>query len=215
MRDDPAGLGPVLARHRILACPAPEGEPPDLRLPENVAAYVRAMVAAPHRRREHLGGLYLDSDARPLGYTLPYLGYFGRTPLEANVFLRPGVLLLADGLVMFHNRARGKLTASRKILAFVRRVRAAGELVGVRLLDHLILAQEDRWLSLRNAGRARFCALGDVSLPPRSDGRSRVRPKYRHPERQHLTWSGRGKMARWLSDALAAGARLEDFALDQ
>lgn len=36
--------------------------------------------------------------------------------------------------------------------------------------------------------------------------------KYRHPENPEITWSGRGRKPSWISDALAAGKSLEDFA---
>lgn len=37
-------------------------------------------------------------------------------------------------------------------LAFTRRVREAGEAIGVRLQDHLILGSTNRWVSLRERG---------------------------------------------------------------
>jgi DNA-binding protein H-NS len=41
-----------------------------------------------------------------------------------------------------------------------------------------------------------------------------VAVKYRHPENPGLTWSGRGKRPQWVTDALAEGKRLEDFAAE-
>jgi len=41
-----------------------------------------------------------------------------------------------------------------------------------------------------------------------------VAAKYRHPENPSLTWSGRGKRPQWLTDALAEGKSLEDFAAE-
>jgi DNA-binding protein H-NS len=37
--------------------------------------------------------------------------------------------------------------------------------------------------------------------------------RYRHPEDPNLVWSGRGKRPAWLTEALAAGKSLEDFAV--
>lgn len=37
--------------------------------------------------------------------------------------------------------------------------------------------------------------------------------KYRNPEDPQQTWTGRGKRPRWLVDSLAAGRRLEEFAI--
>lgn len=40
-----------------------------------------------------------------------------------------------------------------------------------------------------------------------------IGPKYRHPENPDLTWSGRGRQPRWISEALKAGKSLDDFAI--
>lgn len=40
-----------------------------------------------------------------------------------------------------------------------------------------------------------------------------IAAKYRHPENPSVTWSGRGRKPGWISDGLAAGKRLEDFAI--
>lgn len=39
--------------------------------------------------------------------------------------------------------------------------------------------------------------------------------KFRNPDDPQQTWTGRGKRPRWLQDALAGGAELEDFAVDR
>ncbi len=86
------------------------------------------------------------------------------------------------------------------------------------MLDHLLLGAGGAWSSMRLEGCLDFPALGDeVIFPllaagkPRVDGRGEVRPKYVNPECPSQSWSGRGRMARWLREALAAGAKLEDF----
>jgi len=38
-------------------------------------------------------------------------------------------------------------------------------------------------------------------------------PKYRHPENPSITWSGRGRKPGWVSEGLAAGKTLADFAI--
>ncbi|WP_104017773.1 H-NS histone family protein [Roseovarius nitratireducens] len=41
--------------------------------------------------------------------------------------------------------------------------------------------------------------------------RTRVAPKYRHPENPDVTWSGRGRKPQWFVDALAAGTPAGDL----
>lgn len=44
-----------------------------------------------------------------------------------------------------------------------------------------------------------------------SSTRKPVAPRYRNPDNQQETWTGRGKQPRWLAAKIAAGASLESF----
>lgn len=48
-----------------------------------------------------------------------------------------------------------------------------------------------------------------TTLSP-TDGRLKVKPKYRHPKSKE-TWSGRGKTPRWLAAEIKNGKRKDDF----
>lgn len=54
-----------------------------------------------------------------------------------------------------------------------------------------------------------------VDLVDASTPKKKVPPeaKYRHPENPALTWSGRGRKPGWISEGLAAGKTLADFAI--
>jgi DNA-binding protein H-NS len=52
--------------------------------------------------------------------------------------------------------------------------------------------------------------LVDTNAPKK---KATPEPKYRHPENPAVTWSGRGRKPGWISDGLAAGKTLEDFAI--
>ena len=59
---------------------------------------------------------------------------------------------LAAGLVLFHTHPSGDPSPSAEDLAFTRRLAEAGEVVGVRLVDHLVLGATGAWVSLRERG---------------------------------------------------------------
>lgn len=40
-------------------------------------------------------------------------------------------------------------------------------------------------------------------------------PKYRNPDDQSQTWSGRGRQPQWIKDALAANKSLDDFLISK
>lgn len=56
-------------------------------------------------------------------------------------------------------------------------------------------------------------ALGDLVESSASKKKTAPEAKYRHPENPLVTWSGRGRKPGWISDGLAAGKTLEDFAI--
>jgi DNA-binding protein H-NS len=45
--------------------------------------------------------------------------------------------------------------------------------------------------------------------------RTKVEPKYRHPENTQLTWSGRGKHPNWIKEALESGLTLADMLIEK
>ena len=55
--------------------------------------------------------------------------------------------------------------------------------------------------------------LGADSVPPAKTRRRypRVLPKYRNTQSPSETWSGRGKLPRWLAAAMKSGHRIEEF----
>lgn len=45
----------------------------------------------------------------------------------------------------------------------------------------------------------------------KSATRKPVAPRYRNPDNQEETWTGRGKQPRWLAAKIASGAQLDSF----
>ena len=46
-----------------------------------------------------------------------------------------------------------------------------------------------------------------------ADGRAKVLPKFRNPDNQEQTWSGRGRQPQWYLDAIAKGVTKEQLAI--
>jgi DNA-binding protein H-NS len=72
------------------------------------------------------------------------------------------------------------------------------------------VAEERRTLEskLMNLGR-----VGSGAAIRRGGARGKVEPKYCNPENAAETWAGRGLRPRWLTSAIKAGKKLEDFSI--
>lgn len=152
-----AGLGPAkiaallaaleLAR-RCARADLPDREP--LGQPQAVATYLSLRYSL--KAQEVMGALYLDTRNRLLFEAELFRGTLNRAAVEPRAILKRGLIRDAAGFVLFHTHPSGDPSPSAEDLAFTRRMAEAGELVGVRLVDHLILGAGGRWVSLRQRG---------------------------------------------------------------
>jgi len=100
--------------------------------------------------REVFGFLSLDGRHRYLAIHELTLGTRTQAPVDGAELFRLALLDRATGLLLFHNHPSGDLEPSRDDLELTRRLVMGGQLVGVSVHDHLIVAG-GRWLSLRSS----------------------------------------------------------------
>ncbi len=100
--------------------------------------------------REVFGFLSLDGRHRFLAIHELTLGTRTQAPVDGAELFRLALLDRATGVLLFHNHPSGELEPSRDDLELTRRLAMGGQLVGVSVHDHLIVAG-GRWLSLRTA----------------------------------------------------------------
>ena len=215
-------IADTLARYGLDFLELPGADQLDLDRSASVVRWLLRILAREPSASELTGGLLIDATARPLGLIRPSGVAGQRLAAEPRRLLAPGLLVGAAGLVLFQLRRHGDLIPTDRDLETTARVRDAGEVVGVRLVDHLLINDGECWASLRDEGYAKLHALGErVTLPllasasPQVDRRRHVEPKYVDPDDPSNTWSGRGRPARWLQKKIAAGARLEDFLIEE
>lgn len=54
-------------------------------------------------------------------------------------------------------------------------------------------------------------SLADIIGPARGRGKASAAAKFVHPDNPSLTWSGRGRMPKWLSEKVKSGMSVEAF----
>ena len=72
-------------------------------------------------------------------------GTLNSTVVEPRDVYRPAVAAGAAAIVAFHNHPSGDPTPSPEDVDLTRRLAAAGVLIGVDLVDHLILGDRRYW----------------------------------------------------------------------
>lgn len=126
----------------------PAAERVRLSRPRQVYRYVRRLG---HAKKEHLVGLYLDSQNGLLHRETISIGSLNTTRTHPREILYPAIAHLALGFILVHNHPSGCLEPSPEDLDFTQAVRRAGELMGIEMYDHLIVGSEG-YTSLRERG---------------------------------------------------------------
>lgn len=151
------GLGPAKAAsvlaavevgRRLARSELPQRMP--MSRPTHVASYLDLRYA--HCGQEVMGALYCDGRGRLLSERELFRGTLTRAAAEPREVLKEGLLWGAAGVVLFHTHPSGDPAPSREDLAFTERMREAGKIVGIRLIDHLVIARGGAWVSLRERG---------------------------------------------------------------
>ncbi len=121
-----------------------------LERPDAVASYLGLRYA--QEDQEVMGALYLDVRNRLIGEGDIFRGTLSRAAVEPRTILKVGLLHSASGFILFHTHPSGDPAPSAEDLSFTRRMSEAGDLLGVKLLDHIILGSAGRWVSLGRRG---------------------------------------------------------------
>lgn len=158
------GIGAVRAAQLIAAVEA--GRRTLLRGRRERDQILAAMDAARHlvpqfgsRPVEQFGVMLLDTRHRVIRTSLVSLGTVDGSLVHPRDVFREATVAGAAAIVLFHNHPSGDPTPSTDDIALTRRLIHAGEIMGITVLDHIILA-ENRFHSLREAGDLKDAAGG-------------------------------------------------------
>ncbi len=125
------------------------GPPPQLLAPKQTAAYLMPVFGG--RTNEQFGVVLLDTKCRVIRSALVATGTLNTTIVEPRDVYREATLGGAAAVVVFHNHPSGDPMPSPHDEALTGRLRAAGALMGIELIDHVILG-DGRYFSFKEAG---------------------------------------------------------------
>jgi DNA repair protein RadC len=101
---------------------------------------MRARLA--HRDQEELHVVGLDVHHRIVLDFVAAIGSVAEVPIDPRDVFRPLLQENAQAAIVVHNHPSGAITPSESDVSLTRRLGAAGDVVGVKLLDHIIVARD-------------------------------------------------------------------------
>ena len=126
------------------------GERPRLNSPRQLAQHLLPQYGA--GVVERFGIVMLDTKHRLLRITIVSVGSLDTTVVHPREVFREAASASAAAIVLFHNHPSGDPAPSSDDLALTARMVQAGEVMGIDVVDHLILADQ-RYFSLLETGQ--------------------------------------------------------------
>jgi len=125
-----------------------------IQTPADAAAMFFAALPK-EQREERVFVLPLDAQGRVLAKPiLVSVGHEdGTAAIDAGAIFREALKVGAEEIIVAHNHPSGNPTPSRADIAATARLQDGAELVGLKLIDHLIIGNGER-----------FCSLAEMQL---------------------------------------------------
>jgi DNA repair protein RadC len=125
-------------------------ERPQLRDPRTAAPLLAQYIG--EADREVFVAALLTVRHRLLGLHTVSVGCLTSSLVHPREVFKPAILSGCAALLLAHNHPSGDPDPSGEDLALTRRLAAAGTLLGIEILDHLVLGEAGRFVSLRERG---------------------------------------------------------------
>ena len=120
----------LLARQRL-------GRHPVFTSPDRIAQYY--MEDMRRLDREQVMLVLLDGHSQLIHDEILSIGTVNTSPVSAREILQSALRYRAVYIVLLHNHPSGDPSPSRADILVTRRVKEAGEILGIELLDHIII----------------------------------------------------------------------------
>lgn len=123
----------------------------DLEQPQLAAYFLHKMIG--QAVVEHSAALFLGTLQQFVGSTIISVGDLGRVPVVAREVFKSAILANASSVILAHNHPAGLSLPSPQDIRVTQRLVRAGEIVGIKVLDHIIVTPNgEDFTSMREAG---------------------------------------------------------------
>jgi DNA repair protein RadC len=118
--------------------------------PAAVAAILREYLTGADR--EMVVVLLLNTRKKLVGIHTAGMGTVDEAIVHPREVFKSAILAGAKAIIAGHNHPGGDPTPSPEDIAITQRLREAGRLLGIELLDHVIIGEAERYCSLAERG---------------------------------------------------------------
>ena len=123
---------------------------PNIRQPEEAVALAKRAIR--DDSKEHFLAIYLDARHRALARAVVSVGTATASLVHPREVFQPAVNLGAVAVIVLHNHPSGDESPSAEDRSVTKRLREAGEVLGISLVDHVVWTREGEFYSFASSG---------------------------------------------------------------
>jgi DNA repair protein RadC len=113
-----------------------------LNSPEKVDELLNCILDFKSLDREVLVVIPVDTKLRPLGINITHVGTLTESTAHPREIFKYAILTNAYAIFIAHNHPSGDPKPSRHDINFTKTIKKAGDLLGINLIDHVIIATD-------------------------------------------------------------------------
>lgn len=137
---------PLVRLHAVKERFVPYGVEGNINTPEKVVKMVSRLLK--EADKEIMLAISVDAKNKPVGIEVVAIGSLNVAYVEARDLFKHAILSNASGILLVHNHPSGDVTPSVEDWNLTYRIMQAGALLGIELLDHIIIGDNEEFVSL-------------------------------------------------------------------
>ena len=138
------GYGLQVVREPQLPFPKPQ-----ISCPADAYDILKRQLA--YEDREVFATVILDARNQVMGINTVSVGTVSASLVHPRETFKPAIIMGASSIILAHSHPSGDPSPSKDDIELTRRLGKAGEILGIEVLDHIIIA-DNQFLSLKEKG---------------------------------------------------------------
>jgi DNA repair protein RadC len=127
----------IVPEIRLALIKEPGVKPQSLGGPEDVERFVEPLK---HYSEEHFVSFHLDAKNQVIGYQIVSHGTLTASLVHPREVFKAALLANSNAIIVAHNHPAGSLKASAEDISTTEILIKAGDILGVKVLDHIIVS---------------------------------------------------------------------------
>ena len=107
----------------------------------NIEDIVRELNEFKDKKQEYFIAIYLDGADRIIEKRVITIGILDKTLIHPREVFAPAVEMRAANIIVAHNHPSGELSPSENDIIITRKLKEAGEILGIDLMEHIIISK--------------------------------------------------------------------------